>query len=153
MKTLLLAEVIQRTSISSGQLIVPLSDIALDYANLEQVFLETLSIYQKYKPDFRKEAYYVDLNGISLSDATRVVSMRPNVSNLTEFIKPIPFKAYHLDLNTGILNTSYAGNYIVEYLARYRLGNLDINYFQTDLTEYETDFKLIVFSLHFRVLL
>ncbi len=143
---ILLGELIRRTSITSGQLVIPLEDLDLDYSNLEEVFLETISIYQKYKPDFRREIFDITTDGIPLPDATRVISVRPNLSSFYEYVNPMSFKSY--EFYDGMLKTLYNGSFSVEYLARYPISNLDVSYYPTEITESETDLKFKLKGSH-----
>ena len=144
MKSILLADLVNKTSIIAGQIIIPLDTLKLDYLKLEEILKFTLAEYERYKPNkiTTNTPIRCDQSGIYLEGAKRVVSIRPYVGrSIYEFVTPIDFRSYELDKDTNILRTSYAGLFILEYLSDYRIGNIDVSYNYTDIYPMERQFK------------
>lgn len=136
---LMLAELVNRVKIISGQIIIPLKDLNLDWESLDEILKETVLEYESYKPLYKQEVMNLSPNPTYIPYALTVISIRPFVSGFYEHIKPLDFRDWNFYQKS--LTTILRGSFMVEYLTSYRIANFSVNYEQLLVTSHEREFK------------
>lgn len=138
---LLLSELVRKTIVNTGQIVVPISVFGYDDYVLEDIFLTSLNEYEAYRPKKVTKTMNLSLNGVKIPDADRIVSVTLKTNGFQEFINGQDFRQWEFS-EEKILTCNLNGLYEIIYVGKYLPDFLPISYTGKLITNFENSVKL-----------
>jgi hypothetical protein len=136
-----LSDLVRKTLVSTGQKTIPIKVFGYTTEDLEDIFRTSLNEYEQYRPNKVTKILSLNLDGVFLIDADRVLSVKFYLNGFTEYISSMDFRSWEFHPETKKLTSSFGGLYEVVYVGKYIPEFLSISYSQMPLTTFEDKAK------------